>query len=35
VNKKNFIMKVSAGGFPLNKFPSDHGKIITKYAGVS
>jgi hypothetical protein len=33
VNKKNFIWKVSAGGYPLNKFPSEHGKKITKYAG--
>jgi hypothetical protein len=23
---------VSAGGYPLNKFPSDHTKMVTKFA---
>jgi hypothetical protein len=33
VNKKNFIWKVSAGGYPYKKFPSDHSKMVTKDAG--
>ncbi len=31
--QKKLHMGVSAGGYLLNKFPSDHGKKITKYAG--
>jgi hypothetical protein len=30
---KNSIWKISAGDHPLKKFPSDHGEMITKYAG--
>jgi hypothetical protein len=31
---KKLHIEISAAGYPLNKFPSDHGKKITKYAGV-
>jgi hypothetical protein len=31
--QKNFIWKVSAAGYPLKKFPSDHSEMDTKYAG--
>jgi len=32
LNKKNFIWKVSYGSHPPKKFPSDHGKMVTKFA---
>jgi hypothetical protein len=30
--QKNFIYNVSYGSHPHNKFPSDHGKMVTKSA---
>ena len=27
--QKNSIWKVSAGGYPLKKFPSDHSEMVT------
>jgi hypothetical protein len=33
LNKKNFIWKVSAGGYPLKKILSDHDDIVTRDAG--
>ncbi len=30
--RKKFIWKVSAGGYPLNKFTSDHSKMVIKFA---
>ncbi len=32
MNKKKFLWKVSAGGYPHKKFSSDHSKMVTKFA---
>jgi hypothetical protein len=31
--QKNFIKKVIYDSYPLKKIPSDHGEMVTKYAG--
>ena len=33
LNKKNYTLKISAGDHPLKKIPSDHGDMVTRYAG--